>query len=152
MDPSGLIHEYLDQARLMQIATAKNGRPWICTVYFVADKALNLYWLSLPTRRHSMEIMQDRHVAIAVAVKLDQPVIGVQAEGTVEVVQHVKTVQGIMEKYIAKYNAGHSFYDNFVQGKNDHRMYRFTAERFSLFDEAHFPDASPVEVRLEPEV
>jgi hypothetical protein len=31
-------------------------------------------------------------------------------------------------------------------GKNGHRMYRFMPERFSLFDEVHFPDTSPIEV------
>jgi uncharacterized protein YhbP (UPF0306 family) len=129
----------------MQLATSKAGNPWICTVYFVADKSLNLYWLSLPTRRHSMELMEDRRAAITVAVKLDQPVIGVQAEGFVEVVTHAGTVKGVMEKYVAKYGSGKDFYDNFVQGTNDHRMYRFTPSRFSLFDEVNYPDSSPVE-------
>ncbi len=146
MDPKELIKQHLEQGKVMQIATAKDGRPWICTVYFVADKAMNLYWLSLPTRRHSMEIMEDRYAAITVAVKLDKPVIGVQAEGTVQVVTHAGTVQGIMEKYVAKYDYGHDFYDNFVQDKGQHRMYCFAPERFSLFDEVNFPDTSPVEV------
>lgn len=91
-----------------------------------------------------MEIMEEKHVAIAVAVKLDKPVIGVQAEGTVEVMTHVGTVKGIMEKYVAKYDNGHDFYDNFVQGTAQHRMYRFTPERFSLFDEVNYPKDSPL--------
>jgi uncharacterized protein YhbP (UPF0306 family) len=145
------IYQYFEQGRVMQVATANSSKPWITTVYFVVDKSLNLYWLSLPTRRHSMELMEDRHAAIAVAVKMDQPVIGIQAEGTVEVVTHAGTVQGIMEKYVAKYDAGHDFYDNFVQDTNDHQMYRFTPSRFSVFDEVNFPDTSPVEVDLKNE-
>lgn len=144
-----LVRQYLSQGRVMQIATVRGGKPWVCTVYFVADKSLNLYWLSLPTRRHSKEIMEDRHVAVTVAVKLDKPVIGVQAEGTVEVVTHDGTIQGIMEKYVAKYDSGHNFYNNFVQGIEQHRMYRFTPERFSLFDEVTYPKDSPVAVVVE---
>lgn len=146
MDPKDLIRQYLQDGRVMQVATVKNGSPWISTVYFVTDKAMNLYWLSLPTRRHSREIMEDNRVAIAIAAKQDLPVIGLQAEGDVEVVTYSGTVKGIMEKYIAKYGAGHDFYDNFVLHKNAHRMYKFRPTRFSLFDEVHFPKDSPVEV------
>jgi len=93
-----------------------------------------------------MEIMEDKHVAVAIAVKTDLPVIGVQGEGTVEVVTHAGTVKGIMEKYTAKYDgAGKDFYDIFVQGTNKHRLYRFTPERYQLFDEVNYPETSPVE-------
>ncbi len=145
MDAETRIRQYLADGQLIQLATVHNGRPWVATVYFVADTSLNLYWLSLPTRRHSMEIMEDKRVAIAIVIKTDKPVIGLQGEGTVEVVTHAGTVQGVMEKYTAKYNAGKDFYNNFVRGTNDHRMYCFTPERFSLFDEVNFPDSSPVE-------
>ena len=148
MNMTDTFRRYFGQTKVLQVATVKNRKPWIATVYFVADKSLNLYWLSLPTRRHSMEIMDDRHVAIAIAVKTDQPVIGIQGEGTVEVVTNAGTVQGIMEKYVAKYDSGHDFYDNFVQGTNKHRMYRFTPERYALFDEVNYPDSSPVELLI----
>lgn len=139
MSPNEIFEHYMCESKLMQIATVgKNGNPWICTVYFVVDKANNFYWLSLPTRRHSSEIMENKRAAVAVACKFDQPVIGVQAEGTVEVVEHSATIQGIMEKYIAKNNSGHDFYDNFLKGTAEHRMYRFVPERIVLFDEVHY--------------
>jgi uncharacterized protein YhbP (UPF0306 family) len=117
-------------------------------VYFVCDKALNLYWLSLPTTRHSQEIMMDSRVAVAVALRLDHPVAGVQAEGSVELVEHARTIKGVMEKYIAKYDTGHNYYDNFVQGKEKHRMYRFAPSRIQLFDEVNFPPNTPQHIEL----
>jgi uncharacterized protein YhbP (UPF0306 family) len=82
-----LIKKYLSKSRMMQIATVDNGQPWICTVYYVEDEDLNLYWLSLPTRRHSQEIEKHNKIAIAVPVKFDKPVVGIQAEGTAEAIK-----------------------------------------------------------------
>lgn len=82
------IKKNLTEMRMMQVASVRGDQPWICTVYFVADDTQNLYWLSLPERRHSQEIAAHTKVAIAVPVKFDtQPVIGLQAEGTAEIVR-----------------------------------------------------------------
>lgn len=140
MDVQELVQQYLEQARLMQLATVRNGRPWICTVYFVPDEAGNLYWLSKPERRHSQDITQDSRVAVAVAVKHDQPVIGIQAEGTAEVVRDQDIIRTVMRAYVNKYNSGQEFYDNFVAGRNQHWLYRIVPDHLQLFDEVHFKD------------
>lgn len=134
------ILDYLRDAKLMQVATVSNGGPWICTVYFVADDNLNLYWLSLPTRRHSQDIAVDNNVAIAIAIKPDLPVIGIQAEGAVAIVSEAKIVEKVMVQYVEKYNSGKDFYKNFIEGTNQHQMYKFTADSMILFDEKSFPD------------
>lgn len=58
-----LIHEYLRQAQLMQVATAKDNQPWACSVYFAFDDSFNLYWISKPDRRHSQEIKENNKIA-----------------------------------------------------------------------------------------
>jgi uncharacterized protein YhbP (UPF0306 family) len=138
MKASELIPKYLAESKVMQIATHAGEQPWICTVYYVEDKDLNLYWLSLPTRRHSQEIKKDHKVAVAVPVKLDQPVIGIQAEGRAELVEDKAAIAKVMKKYVAKYGAGKDFLDNFVAGKNQHALYKFTPKQFVLFDEVNF--------------
>lgn len=139
MQPLDLVRHYLPQGRTMQVATVDGDQPWICTVYFVADDELNLYWLSWPTRRHSQEIAKNSKVAIAVPIKTDQPVIGVQAEGTAAEVTSKELVAKIMQRYTAKYNSGHQFYDNFVAGRSQHVLFKFTPSTFVLFDEVNFP-------------
>ncbi len=124
----------------MQVATVSGDQPWICTVYYVVDEDYNLYWLSLPTRRHSQEIAAHNKVAVAVAFKFDKPIIGVQAQGTVEVVDQPELIQKIMRVYVTKYNSGEDFYDNFVQGNNQHLLYRFQPHSLVLFDEVNFKD------------
>jgi uncharacterized protein YhbP (UPF0306 family) len=139
MEVKDLIKKYLSQSRMMQIATVDGDQPWICTVYYVEDEDLNLYWLSLPTRRHSQEIQKHNKVAIAVPVKFDKPIIGIQTEGTAEVVNDAELIAKVMESYVSKYDSGKDFYDNFVTRTNQHQLYKFSPKHYKLFDEEEYP-------------
>ncbi len=141
-----LVDHYLPKAMVMQVATTAKKQPWICSVYFIADEERNLYWLSFPSRRHSQEIALHADVAVAIAIKTDLPVIGLQAEGSAEVVADKEVVKQVMPHYVAKYGSGKNFYSNFVAGNNQHMMYKFTPRRYVLFDEVHFPDNPQQEI------
>jgi uncharacterized protein YhbP (UPF0306 family) len=151
MEAERLIKEHLPTGKTMQIATSQDNQPWICTVYYIADELQRLYWLSLPTRKHSKQLAQNDKVAVAIAVKTDKPVIGIQARGCVEPVTEPGEVKHVMQLYAAKYaGAGKDFYDNFVEGANQHVLYRFTPDTFVLFDEVDFePSESRQEWHLE---
>jgi uncharacterized protein YhbP (UPF0306 family) len=151
METERLIKEYLPTGKTMQVATTQDNQPWICTVYYVADELQRLYWLSLPTRKHSKQLANNDKVAIAIAIKADKPVIGIQARGCAEPVTDLGEVKHVMQLYTNKYDgAGKDFYDNFVEGTNEHVMYRFTPDMFVLFDEVDFESIeSRQEWRLE---
>jgi ribonuclease HI len=135
------IDEYLTLGSVMQLATSRDNKPWISTVYYVADAERNIYWLSLPERRHSEEITVNPHAAAAITIKQDLPVIGIQAEGVVELVDDSAQVEKILAVYIKKYDgAGKDFYQRFIDGKNMHQLYKLTPSQLVLFDEAHFKD------------
>jgi len=121
-------------AKVMQIATVNNNWPWVCSVYFVVHND-KLYWVSEPHRRHSQEIIQNAHVAVAIVVKADMPVIGVQMEGEAKLVNDIALVKQVMEKYVAKYGLGAKFAANFAAGKNKHQLYSFTPTQTAVFDE-----------------
>jgi uncharacterized protein YhbP (UPF0306 family) len=114
-------------------------QPWICTVYFVEDDDLNLYWLSLPARRHSQEIARHNKIAVAAPIKFDKPVIGIQAQGKAEAVADKEIIANIMRRYVERYGSGQQFYDNFVAGRNQHVLFKFAPSTFVLFDEVNFP-------------
>lgn len=135
-----LIKNYILNSKIMQVATVDDNQPWICSVYYVIDDELNLYWLSLPSRRHSKEIDKNSKVAIAIAVKTEQPVIGIQAEGFAEKVSNPASIAEVMKKYTDKYSAGKDFYTNFIAGKNKHVLYKFKPTLFVLFDELNFTE------------
>lgn len=138
MNVENLINQYLRQGNLMQIATLNSDQPWICTVYYVGDELQNLYWLSLPSTRHSRELQANPKIAIAIAIKSDKPVIGLQAEGMATTVSALGQIDSVMQQYTAKYKAGKEFYGNFVAGKNHHLLYKFIPSKFNLFDETNF--------------
>lgn len=62
-DVESIIREYIDKSLHMSLATAVNGKPWISELHFVYDDDLSLYWRSLASRRHSIEIAKNSNVA-----------------------------------------------------------------------------------------
>lgn len=118
----------------MQLATSRNNQPWVCTVYFVALGG-KFYWLSYPERRHSEEATDNPHAAIAIAVKQDLPVIGIQAEGDVSVITNIAEATKVLALYVKKYGAGKKFVELLKRGSNHHQLYCFTPRRVVLFDE-----------------
>jgi uncharacterized protein YhbP (UPF0306 family) len=141
MKPKELLNSYLDQQHMMQLATVRDGRPWICTVYFVSDSSFNLYWASLPTRRHSKDIKNNPNVAAAIAVKFTkgEKVIGVQVEGTAEELSPLPEHGPIIERYAARFKRDKQWVKDFTTGNTEHRLYKLTPSLIFLFDEVNFP-------------
>ena len=138
------ILDYLKEAKVLQLATVGvEGKPWISNVHFVNDKEGNIYWLSTEVRRHSAEIAANHHVAVSVVVKSDLPVIGIQAEGTAELIDGVTMFKPIIVAYVKKHGTGKQFYERAMKGINSHKLYKFTPSMYSLFDEVSFPKTAP---------
>jgi len=140
LSPSGLIKQYLAQQHMMQLATMRGEQPWICTVYFVIDDTYNLYWASLPSRRHSQEIAEHPNVAAAVPVNFvkGEPVAGLQIEGTAEMLQPAETHRPIAQRYAEKFGRDDAWVDAITTGRTEHRLYKLTPALYVLFDEVHF--------------
>lgn len=68
MDLRKTIEDYLKEREIMQLATVKDGNPWICTVNYTLDENLNLYWMSMRSTRHSQELKKDSRTAVAILV------------------------------------------------------------------------------------
>jgi uncharacterized protein YhbP (UPF0306 family) len=143
--PQELIEGYLSENKIMQLATSRDGRPWICNLHFVADEKSNVYWLSKPSRRHSEDIDANPPTAITIAVRTEKPLIGVQAEGEAHVVTDEGMVRSVMELYVERQGTDKGFADTIIDGSNEHKVYKFTPKRFSLFDQKNFANQPPVE-------
>jgi ribonuclease HI len=135
------IDEFLALGPVMQLATSNDDNPWISTVYYVADAERNIYWISLPVRRNSQEVITNPKVAVAIDIKQELPVIGIQAAGTVEIVTDSAVVESISASYVKKYDgAGKEFHQRFLEGRNKHQLYKITPDLLVLFDEVHFKE------------
>ena len=133
------MREEIAKQKVMQLATEHRGQPWICTVYFVLH-AGNFYWLSYPERRHSVESSENPDAAVAIAIKTDLPVIGMQSEGSVTAVEELTEIETVLPLYVEKYGSGRQFVQRYKRGENHHVLYRFTPRRTVLFDEQNHPE------------
>lgn len=149
-DLHDVVLQYLENTKLLQLATSNDNLPWVVTVLFVHDDQANLYWLSEPSRHHSQDIAQNPRAAVAMAIKTDLPVIGLQAYGRAEVVTDLALIKVIVERYTAKHGLGQDFYSRAVDGSAKHKLYVFKPESYRLFDELNYPESSPLDWSLLP--
>ncbi len=139
-DIEQLIRGYLKKGHMMQVATVSGYQPWICTVYFVADEDLNLYWISVPGRRHSQEIAAHTKVAAAIPIAYvaGEKVVGMQVEGDAAEVADEAELKKAAELYHARFSHDDDFVEDFVAGRREHKFYRIKPRLIVLFDEQTF--------------
>ncbi len=145
-----LISQYLKEAKMMQLATVADGKPWVCNVWFAADKDMNIYWFSSTTRRHSHEVLLNKHVAAAICLPqtpADSP-RGLQIEGTAELLTNPKDIAVAMKHYVGRiFNLKQV--KQFMQNiDRPHRFYRIKPHAIVLFDTVNYASDPRQEYRL----
>lgn len=145
-----LIKEYVQEAKLMQLATSVDNQPWVCSVWFATDEDLNIYWLSSITRRHSQELMKNNKVAGAIVLPQtpDDPPRGLQLEGLAELLTDKKDIDKAISVYAGRIFSKEKIKELMEYKEKPHRFYRMKPTQFVLFDAVNFPDDSRQEVNL----
>lgn len=139
-----LIEEYLKEAKLMQLATSVNNQPWVCNVWFAADKDLNIYWFSSTTRRHSAEVLKNNKVAAAIVLPHTpkNTARGLQLQGKAEIVKDKKTLAKAILLFTRRIFTAKQI-ELFMKNKDKpHSFYKITPTQFVLFDVLNFPENS----------
>ena len=136
-----LISDYLNKAQLMQVSTCINNQPWTCTVYFAFNEQLELYWISTPTRRHSIEISKNGSVSgtIVLSHSYGEKVRGLQFEGTALVINDPEQIKKEFTYYGNKYNCLERS-ERIINGSDKHKLYKIIAKEFVIFDEVNYPE------------
>ena len=137
------ILQLLKSKKVMQLATVRDGQPWVCNLHFWADDDGYLYWISTEARRHSQEIKDDKRVAAAIAVQTDEevpgtPPIGIQVEGDAELVTGPE-MQPLLRKYFDYHRKPEKLYDEIIAGENPHKLYRLKPRLYVIFDVQNSP-------------
>lgn len=130
------IRQYIAQVVHMSLATCVDNSPWVCEVHFAYDDNLNLYFRSLPSRRHSQEIAQNPKVAGNIITQhfLEQPgVRGVYFEGTAKLLKPGDEQNQAYETLSKRLNAGPEFLEE-AKNPDGHQFYKITVDTFYLFD------------------
>lgn len=151
-DLKELVSTYLEEAKLMQVATSKDNKPWVATVWYASDEDLNLYFISRKARRHSLEIKENPAVAGAIVKPhlegSGEKVAGLQLEGEAELCFGDTLVEA-RGLYFAKYPAAeHIPLETFEDPNFTAAFYVIRPKAFILFDEVNFPDNPRQELKL----
>lgn len=123
---------------MMQLATASpDGRPWICNVWFAADKDMNIYWISSTNRRHSIEIAANPRVAASICLVREPSESdrgALQIEGTAEQVTNPLEIARALKLYASRGIFSVKQVKSFMADlKYPHRFYRINPKTISLF-------------------
>lgn len=147
-----LISEYLKEAKLMQIATVKDNRPWVASVWYVHDERWNLYFISRRNRRHSLELRENPVIAGAIVIPhtkgSGEKVRGLQFEGIAEEAKE-NLLKKAKEIYKAKYEMAEDIPLEKLSDPNwIATYYIIRPSLLVLFDEVNFPKQPRREIKL----
>ena len=145
-----LIENYLKEAKMLQVATAKGNQPWACTVYFAFDEELNIYWISKPTRRHSKELRNNAKVAgvIVLPHTPGDDVRGIQLKGVAKELTDKDEATSGMKYYAERFGMKQDRVKAILNGDDGHACYKITPNLYVLFDEVNFPDDPRKEYKI----
>lgn len=134
---------------MMQLATADGSQPWVCNVWFAADEAMNIYWFSTESRRHSQEVEKNEKVGATVCLPqtLDDTPRAVQLEGIAKKLTDEAAITQARSVYEGRIFSAEKI--NQLIGDPDwpHHFYRIKPNLFVLYDAVHFPEVSRQEWR-----
>jgi uncharacterized protein len=101
-----LIQAFLDTQSTMALATINpDGQPQVAPIFYVADERLNLYWLSSPSSRHSINLVLNPKVAATVYPSVWQwnDIVGLQIEGEARPIGDERIREQILTIYLRKF-------------------------------------------------
>jgi uncharacterized protein YhbP (UPF0306 family) len=140
MDIQKLIREHIAKVEVMQLATCINNQPWACTVHFAYDDDLrHFYWFSKDDTRHSQEVASNPHVSVAMAIKTDWPVIGVQIEGDAEQMTDKAEIERVARNFAERHKREPAFVQGVLDGTNGFKPYCLTPRSIQIFDTQNSP-------------
>lgn len=148
-----LIADYLREAKLMQVATSKNNKPWVATVWYVHDEDWNLYFISRHNRRHSFDLKENPNVAGTIVKShktLGVKVRGIQFEGKALKVSitELPDAFNLFVKRYPKAKVHINSVNDTIKNITGTCIYKIIPLRIVLFDEVNFPDNPRQELKL----
>ncbi len=134
MNVENIIREYISKSLHMSLATATESQPWVCELHFVYDEGLNLYWRSLPARRHSIELTTNPLVSgnIVAQHSIDDLAHGVYFEGSAEIVNDLSEIKRIYPLFKNRLHRDETIIDE-SQTKDGHKFYKVSVKTWYAF-------------------
>ncbi len=145
MSIQSIYREYLEDVKLMQLATCRDNQPWLCNVWFVMDEDGKVYFISRENRRHSLEIGENEKVAGTFHKWFDE---GLGQKGQALIVGGTARQLKLAEcrkpftLYAKRFPKIVSFQtlERFLRDEGSHYFYEITPTEIVWWDEVNFPD------------
>lgn len=141
-DTKKALLEYFATQAVMSLSTF-GKHPAICTVYFIVDEDLNLYFISRPETEHCKNIMINGAVACSIAdcrQQVTDKKIGVQIKGTAVELPTIEKI-GTALMFWSKANFGFEgivTVDTIKERMIESRAYKITPTEIKFFNEELF--------------
>src|SRR5690606_22545845 len=131
--PQELVQTSINGVNVMQIATCAGDKPYVVNVHYYADEAGNLYWISTPERRHSLELAANPNACVVIKIHENTAeedwVIGVSIEGIVEYVGE-DPGQDVALAFQQKLGKNPQLLEDIKTGSNPHKFYRLVPHAY----------------------
>jgi uncharacterized protein YhbP (UPF0306 family) len=101
-----IIRAFLETHSTLALATqSADGSPQIAPLFYVSDDQLNLYWLSSPNSRHSVNLVARPAVSAAVYPSVWQAadIVGLQIEGEARAIGDERVREQNLNLYLRKF-------------------------------------------------
>jgi uncharacterized protein YhbP (UPF0306 family) len=142
------IRQYLDDGKLMQVATQSSNGMWLCHVWYAYSPDLKeIVFTSNKSRQHSMDIQDNPSVSAgAVAIPLEglgQKVRGLTFSGNAHEAQVQDEIESAYMLYKERWPKVESMFSlqDIITKATPMRMYILRPDKYSLWDEVNYPDA-----------
>ena len=143
-DLAELARRVIDETKYMALGTAdETGHPWVSPVWFACEDYRHFHWVSAHDTRHSENLAARREVALAIY----DSSVAVGAAGAVYISGTAKELTGdelvrgleIFDR-LSRTNDGPGWKLGDVQPPSPHRLYRATAEEYSVLIRGRDPE------------
>jgi uncharacterized protein len=101
-----IVQGFLDTQSTMALATARaDGQPESAPLFYVSDERLNLYWLSSPTSRHSLNLSERPAVSATIYAPVWNwtDIVGLQIEGLASPITDDRIREQVLTLYLRKF-------------------------------------------------
>ena len=134
----------IDETKYMALGTAdESGHPWVSPVWFACDDYRHFHWVSAHDTRHSQNLAARAEIALAIY----DSSVAVGAAGAVYISGTAQELTGdelergleVFDR-LSRTNAGPGWDLDDVQPPSPHRLYRATAEEYSILIRGRDPE------------
>jgi uncharacterized protein YhbP (UPF0306 family) len=134
IDVESVIREYIDKSLHMSIATVRDDSPWVCEVHFVYDDALNLYWRSLPSRRHSQELGDNPNISGNIVCQhgLNEIPHGIYFEGKARILDSDEEINQLLPLFRERLGVPEEKLAE-VRQPDGHKIYKVSVRKWYAF-------------------